>query len=79
MRRALALLAEGKWVRVALDNGRHPCAAVQLSKHRADVVPIGLDVLELLRARGYVAPGRGLPGGDWRFDLTPAGRARLGG
>lgn len=76
--RALFLLGDGRWLRVDRAGGRRARAAVQLSKYRGDEVPVGLDVLGLLAAAGYVAPGRALPGGASRFDLTGAGRAALG-
>jgi hypothetical protein len=77
VRRALFLLGDGKWLRVDRPTGRRPRAAVQLSKYRGDEVPVGLDVLALLASAGYVAPGRTLPGGAWRYDLTAPGRLAL--
>jgi hypothetical protein len=77
VRRALFLLRDGKWLRVDRPTGRRPRAAVQLSRYPCDVVPVGLDVLALLAAAGYVAPGRTLPGGAWRYDLTAPGRLAL--
>ena len=75
--RALTLLDGGMWVRVAARAGEPERAGVQLSKYAADQLPIGLDVLEIMRAARYVVPGRRLPGGDRRFDMTAAGRAAL--
>jgi hypothetical protein len=77
VRRALALLAEGRWVRERPAYDGRATAEVQLSKYPGDAVPIGLDVLALLTAAGYVAPGRTLPRGDRRHNLTTAGLAAL--
>ena len=79
VRRALALLTDGWWVRAHLPQDAPSWAAVQLSKYKDDTVPIGVDVLGLLRDAGWVAEGRRLPGGHRRFDLTPTGRAAFAG
>jgi hypothetical protein len=78
VRRALVLLESGRWVRAHAPAGGRAWAEVQLSRYTGDAIPVGLDVLGLLRGAGYVAEGRRLPGGARRFDLTPAGRAALG-
>jgi CheY-like chemotaxis protein len=77
VRRALVLLGDGWWVRAHLPDAGRAWAAVQLSKYRDDTIPVGLDVLGLLRAAGWVAEGRRLPGGHRRFDLTAADRAAM--
>jgi len=74
-RRALALLVDGWWVRASIGADGRRRASVQLSKYPADAIPIGWDVLSALAARGYVAEGRRLPGGDRRFMPTDARRA----
>ena len=76
--RALRLLGGGKWVRAYANRPGEPRRAlVQLSKYRHDALPIGWDVLELLRGSGYVAPMSRLRGGASRYGLTPAGRAAV--
>ena len=79
VRRALRVLAEGRWVRADLPARGRGRAAVQLSKYKDDLIPLGVDVLGVLRGAGWVVEGRRLPGGQRRFVLTPAGRAALGG
>jgi CheY-like chemotaxis protein len=79
VRRALCVLAGGRWVRAHLPERGRAWAAVQLSKYTCDVIPVGVDVLGLLRGDGWVAEGRRLPGGERRFVLTAAGRAALEG
>jgi hypothetical protein len=74
VRRALVLLEGGRWVRARLPARGRPMASVQLSQYSGDTVPIGMDVLRLLLDASYVVEGRKLPGGDWRYDLTDAGR-----
>lgn len=76
-RRALALLADGRWLEGHHLRGRQRRAGVRLSKYRGDEIPVGWDVLERLRAAGFLVPGRRLPGGAERFYLTGAGRAVL--
>jgi hypothetical protein len=76
-RRALALLAEGRWLGARDGDGRRR-AWVQLSQHAGDDVPVGWDVFARLRDAGYLAPGASLPRGGRRFHLTPAGRRAVG-
>ena len=78
VRRALVLMGEGLWVRAHLPEHGRSWAAVQLSKYRCDLIPLGVDVLGLLRAAGWVVERRRLPGGYRRFDLAPEGRAAVG-
>jgi CheY-like chemotaxis protein len=77
VRRALSLLAEGEWVRAEILEGGRVRAAVHPSRRRADSVPMGADVLDVVHLRGYVTAGRRLQGGAYRFDLAPGGRAAL--
>jgi CheY-like chemotaxis protein len=74
-RRALRLLADGRWLAVELGPDGRRRAAVRLSAHPGDEVPVGRDVVARLLGSGLLRPGRRISAGELRLHLTPAGRA----
>jgi CheY-like chemotaxis protein len=74
-RRALGLLADGRWlVATEYPDGRRR-AWVQLSPYPGDAIPVGHDVLARLLEAGYLRPAGRAVAGQRRFHLTPAGAA----
>jgi hypothetical protein len=74
VRRALALLGDAGAVVEVVGGAGRPRARVRSSGFAGDHTPIGMDVLQALLARGYLArTGRGVD----VYRLTESGRAAL--